>query len=172
MSDYSSRFRTEILPLKDKLFRLALRITLNRQEAEDVVQDALIKVWNIRDRWDTIESIEAFALTVTRNLSLDHTKRVGNSEASLDQEKNDPPDVADNPSERMIQKERQTLVHKLINALPEKQRSCIQLRDIEGKSYKDIANILNITEEQVKVCIFRGRQALRQRFVQMKEGSK
>lgn len=169
MSDYSSRFRTEVLPLKDKLFRLALRITLNRQEGEDIVQDALIKVWNVRNHWDTIESIEAFALTVTRNLALDHLKKAGNSEESLDNTKTDQADFAENPSERMIQKDRLSLVRQLIDSLPEKQRSCIQLRDIEGKTYKDIASILNITEEQVKVNIFRGRQTIKQRFTQVEK---
>ena len=49
-------FQNDVLPLKNKLFRLALRITLNREEAEDVVQDTLIKVWNARDRWLELDS--------------------------------------------------------------------------------------------------------------------
>ena len=48
------RFRDDILPLKDKLFRLALRITLHREEAEDIVQDTLLKVWEKRDTWSQI----------------------------------------------------------------------------------------------------------------------
>ena len=57
-------FKTDILPLKNELYRLALRITLNPAEAEDVVQDTMIKVWNRREAWDDIESIEAFCLTI------------------------------------------------------------------------------------------------------------
>ena len=53
-------FRNDILPLKDKLYRLALRITLNSAEAEDVVQDTMIRVWNKRDEWPQFESIEAY----------------------------------------------------------------------------------------------------------------
>ena len=53
-------FRNDVLPLKNELFRLALRITLNRAEAEDIVQDTLIKVWNNRGHWDDIDSIEAY----------------------------------------------------------------------------------------------------------------
>ena len=68
-------FRNDILPLKDKLFRLALRITLNRAEAEDIVQDTLIRVWNKRDEWQTLESVEAYCLTVTRNLAIDRSQR-------------------------------------------------------------------------------------------------
>ena len=66
-------FRNDVLPLKNELFRLALRITLNRVEAEDVVQETMIKVWNRRDRWEELESIEAFCLTICRNIAIDKT---------------------------------------------------------------------------------------------------
>lgn len=56
------------------------------------------------------------------------------------------------------------IVRRLVNSLPEKQRTCIQLRDFEGKSYKEIATIMSIPEEQVKVNIFRGRQAIKNQF--------
>ena len=72
-------FRNDILPMKNELFRLALRITLDRADAEDVVQETLIKVWNKRDSWDTIDNIEAFAMTICRNLALDHAKRMENN---------------------------------------------------------------------------------------------
>ena len=52
-------FRTDVLPLKDKIFRLALRITLDRQEAEDITQETLIKVWEKRDEWHQIQNMEA-----------------------------------------------------------------------------------------------------------------
>ena len=58
-----------------------------------------------------------------------------------------------------------TLIHRLINGLPEKQRLVIHLRDIEGKSYKEIAVVLNLTEEQVKVNLFRARQKVKQQFI-------
>ena len=64
-------FKTDVLPMKDKLFRLAFRITLNQQDAEDVVQETLIKIWNRRDQWDEIESLEGWALTIARNMALD-----------------------------------------------------------------------------------------------------
>ncbi|MBN2915357.1 MAG: RNA polymerase sigma factor, partial [Prevotella sp.] len=132
-------FRNDVLPLKDKLFRLALRITLNREEAEDIVQDTLIKVWNARERWQDLESIEAFSLTIARNLSLDRIKKKENQNDSIENEKIEQPDTASTPSERMIQKDKLDIVKRMIDELPEKQRSCIQLRDIEGKAYKDIA---------------------------------
>lgn len=159
-------FRNDVLPLKDKLFRLALRITLNREEAEDIVQDTLIKVWNSRNKWQQLDSIEAYSLTIARNLSLDRIKKMENQNGSLEDKKTERPDATSNPSERMIQKDKLDIVKRMIDELPEKQRSCIQLRDIEGKAYKDIALILGITEEQVKINIFRARQTIKQRFQQ------
>ena len=159
-------FRNDVLPLKNKLFRLALRITLNREEAEDVVQDTLMKVWNSRDKWQQLESIEAYSLTIARNLSLDRIKKMDNNNGSLEEEQIERRDLASTPSERMIQKDKLDIVRKIIDELPEKQRSCLQLRDIEGKAYKEIADILSITEEQVKVNIFRARQTVKQRFQQ------
>ena len=159
-------FRNDVLPLKNKLFRLAMRITLNREEAEDIVQETLIKVWNARDKWQQMDSIEAYSLTVARNLSLDHRKKMDNQNASLEDEKTERPDTTTNPSERMVQQDKLDIVKRIIDKLPEKQRSCLQLRDIEGKPYKDIAAIMGITEDQVKVNIFRARQNIRQRFQQ------
>ena len=60
-------------------------------------------------------------------------------------------------------------MRQLISQLPEKQRSCIQLRDVEGKSYRDIAEILDITEQQVKVNIFRARQNIKERYMKMEK---
>ena len=158
-------FQTNILPLKNELYRLALRITQNPAEAEDVVQETMMKVWSRRDEWERIESIEAFCLTICRNLSLDKLRRMDNQVQSLDADI-DPSDsrVASNPEEQTVQRDRVQLVRQLIDQLPEKQRSIMQLRDIEGKSYRDIATILNISEEQVKVNIFRARRTIKERF--------
>ena len=161
-------FQTDILPLKNELYRLALRITMNAAEAEDVVQETMMKVWNKRDDWNRIESIEAFCLTICRNLSLDKVRRMDNQTQSLDATIQ-PLDhrVASNPEEQTVQRDRIRLVRQLISELPEKQRSCMQLRDMEGKSYKDIATILGISEEQVKVSIFRARQTIKERFMKI-----
>ena len=151
-------FRNDVLPLKNQLYRLALRITLNSAEAEDIVQDTMMKVWNRRERWDEIESMEAFCLTICRNLALDRMKKAENQNDSLDKTMEQQPDRASSPYEQAVSQDRIQLVREIINTLPEKQRSCVQLRDIEGKAYKEIAEILSITEEQVKVNIFRARQ--------------
>ena len=157
-------FRNDVLPLKNELYRLALRITMNREEAEDIVQETLIKVWNRRNEWENIESIEAYSLTVCRNLAHDAIKKMGNQVESIETIGIDSVDKSSTPYEQMMHKDRISLVRQLIDSLPEKQRSCMQLRDIEGKPYKEIATVLGITEEQVKVNIFRARQAIKQKY--------
>jgi RNA polymerase sigma-70 factor (ECF subfamily) len=89
---------------------------------------------------------------------------MGNNNPSIDEEQVDNTDHASNPYDEIDRKEKVNIIKKLVNELPEKQRSCMQLRDFEGKSYKEIAEILAITEEQVKVNIFRARQAIKKRF--------
>ena len=126
-------FRKDILPLKDKLFRLALRITLNRAEAEDIVQDALLRIWDKRTEWNGMDSIEAYALVITKNLAIDRMQKKDNQTVDLPIESEYTAD-ASNPYTRMISNERLQLIHRLINQLPEKQRIIMQLRDIEGKS--------------------------------------
>lgn len=157
-------FRNDILPLKDKLFRLALRITFDRAEAEDIVQETLIRVWNKRDEWAQFGSIEAYCLTVARNLAIDRSEKKDAQTVELTSEMEQLSE-ASSPYEKLVNKERLTLIHRLINKLPEKQRLIMQLRDVEGKSYKEIAAILSLTEEQVKVNLFRARQKVKQTFM-------
>ena len=163
-------FRNDVLPLKNELYRLALRITLSREEAEDVVQDTLMKVWNRRESWSQIDSIEAYSMTVCRNLALDRTRKASFQQPSLQADIIDEPaSVTATPQESTIRRDQIALVKTIIDSLPEKQRSCIQLRDFEGKSYKEVAQVLQITEEQVKVNIFRARQTIKQRFQKLDE---
>lgn len=157
-------FRNDILPLKDKLFRLALRITFDRAEAEDIVQETMIRVWNKRDEWDGLESVEAYCLTVARNLAIDRSEKKDSQMVELTSEAEQTPD-ASSPYDRLVNKERLKLVHRLVSELPEKQRLIMQLRDVEGKSYKEIAVALHLTEEQVKVNLFRARQKVKQKFI-------
>ena len=161
-------FRNDILPLKDKLFRLALRITLDRAEAEDVVQDTMIRVWNKRDEWQQFESVEAYCLTVAKNLAIDRSQKKDAQNVELSPEMAEEADTS-GPYDRLVNNERMKIIHRLIDELPEKQRLIMQLRDIEGESYKDIAKVLQLTEEQVKVNLFRARQKVKQRYIEIDE---
>lgn len=157
-------FRNDVLPLKNVLYRLALRITLSHEEAEDIVQDTMLKVWSRRDDWQEIDSIEAFCLTVCRNLALDRLRRAGRGSRAIADDDNNAADTAGSPLDRAVLTDRMENVRRIMDGLPEKQKSCMQLRDMEGKSYKEIADVLDITEEQVKVNIFRARQTVKKKF--------
>lgn len=161
-------FRNDILPLKDKLFRLALRITFDRAEAEDIVQDTMIRVWDKRDEWTQFDSVEAFCLTVAKNLAIDRSQKKEAQNVQLTPEMEEAPE-ASGPYDQLISDERMKIIHRLLNELPEKQRLIMQLRDIEGESYKEIAKVLNLTEEQVKVNLFRARQKVKQRYIEIDE---
>ena len=159
-------FRNDILPLKDKLFRLALRITLDRAEAEDVVQDTMIRVWNKREEWSQFESIEAYCLVIARNLAIDRSQKKEAQHVELTSEMEEANDEL-GPYDQLVIQEQMAIIHRLINELPEKQRLIMQLRDIEGESYKEIADVLHLTEEQVKVNLFRARQKVKQRYTEI-----
>ena len=156
------------MPLKDKLFRLALRITFDRAEAEDVVQDTMIRVWNKREEWTQFGSIEAYCLTVAKNLAIDRSQKKEAQNVELTPEMEEESEIS-GPYDQLVNNERMSIIHRLINELPEKQRLIMQLRDIEGESYKERAKILNLTEEQVKVNLFRARQKVKQRYLEIDE---
>lgn len=157
-------FRHELLPLKDKMFRLALRITLNRAEAEDVTQDILLRVWEQRESLGELRSLEAYVLTAVRNLALDRVAKTDNANVSLDGVQTDAFDSAPRPDEDMEQQESLKRVREIMNGLPEAQRTALQLREIEGHSYRETADIMNVSEANVKVLIFRARQAVKNKI--------
>lgn len=111
-----------------------------------------------------MDNIEAYAMTVCRNLSLDHLKRHETMNLSLDDMPFDRADESQDPLQSLTHKTNIERIKNLMNAMPEKQRTCMQLRDFEGKTYKEIATILDITEEQVKINIFRARKCIKEKI--------
>ena len=118
---------------------------LDRAEAEDVVQDTMIRVWNKRDEWQQFESVEAYCLIVAKNLAIDRSQKKDAQNVELSPEMAEEADTS-GPYDRLVNNERMKIIHRLIDELPEKQRLIMQLRDIEGESYKDIAKVLQLTE--------------------------
>ena len=154
-------FQTTVLPLSDRLFRLALRVTMNRAEAEDVVQDTLLRVWERRSEWGQIDNLEAFAIATCRNRALDVAKRAGRNTVPLDKVEGVHLPA---PNAQLFLEAREQLSHvrRLMDSLPELQRTIMLLRDIEGQSYGEIAKELGISETQVKVYLHRARTKVRE----------
>lgn len=147
-------------PFKDKVFRLAKRLLVSVEEAEDATQEILIKLWNKNENLAAYSSVEAFAMTMTKNLCLDVLKSKRASNLSL---------VHSNfvASEASLQtqveaKDSLSWVEKSINSLPEQQKLIIQLRDIEQYEFEEIAKVMNMNETAIRVALSRARKTIRE----------
>lgn len=160
-------FENRVLPSKNKLFRFALRFLGNEEEAKDIVQEVFVRVWNGRDKMSQVDNWEAWCMRITRNLSLDRIRLMkGRTTQSLEGSY----DLQNNsmtPYESTEMGENMTKISQMIAALPEKQRQVIHLRDVEGYSYQEICEILDLDMNQVKVSLFRARNAVRERMTKI-----
>jgi len=160
-------FENRVLPSKNKLFRFAFRMLGSSEEAKDVVQEVMIKVWNGREQMAEVQNMEAWCMRITKNLSLDKLRsRQRRATDSID-EGFEVRQEALSPHENTELNESMLRINQLIAALPEKQRQVIHLRDIEGYSYNEICEMLELDMSQVKVSLFRARNAVREKLVKM-----
>ncbi len=156
------QYKVEILPLKNKLFRFALNIVRDEDLAKDIVQESLIKAWEKRNELNLIHNLEAWCMQVTKNKALDklrskHLKRTDLFEVQFDTRKE-----RDTPYVVMERNDVLARIKGLIAELPERQREVMQLRDIEGFTYKEIAETLEIDINLVKTNLFRARRKLKE----------
>lgn len=166
MSDMSlEAFKSRVLPVKDKLYRFALRMVKDKEEAKDVVQEVMIKVWDKRDQMHTLNNMEAWCMRITRNVSIDKLKSKYYKKTNTLKDKFDIKEERNNPFDRTEMNDTMTRIHKFIGSLPEKQRAVFQLRDLEGYSYKEIGEILEIDINQVKVNLFRARKSIKENLL-------
>lgn len=163
-------FKTKILPQKDRLFRLGISISGNADMAEDVVQEVLIKSWQHRERWNEIRNIEAWLYSLTRNLTLDKLRSKHQKTQALDANY----DIAtySTPETKTIVKDQLFQVYQVMKTLPEKQQACVQLRDIEGYTYKEIEEQTGIPLQQIKTYLYRGRKQLRTKIKELQDNEK
>jgi RNA polymerase sigma-70 factor (family 1) len=160
-------FKERILPMKAKLFRFAFRLLQNVQEAEDVVQDVMAGVWMRREEWAKWKSVEAYCMTAVRNNCID---RIRKRQVRREQERAFPQASGEmDPYEKMMGKEMISRIRRCMAALPENQQLVIHLREVEGFSYNEIAEVLQISLDQVKVNLFRGRHAIRKTITEEEE---
>jgi RNA polymerase sigma-70 factor (ECF subfamily) len=149
-----------VIPFQDKLYRFALSIVGNTFEAEDIVQEVLIKIWKKKDAFLQLDNKEAWCMTVTRNLAIDKTRSRKyqvediNNHYSIS-------DTASNPAELTEFNDTMSIIKGYMEELPDAQREVIHLRDIEGFTYNEISEITGMPLERVKVNLHRARKSLR-----------
>lgn len=157
-------FEKLAISVKDKLYRFALRMTGDVAEAEDVVQEVFIKVWNKRDDMQEVLNHEAYCMTLTRNLSLDKLRSKHRRTSEIG-EALQLTDSGSTPYEDTEKSDAIESIRKWMQDLPEKQRLTMHLRDIEGMTYDEISAALEITMPQVKVNLHRARQFIRDKML-------
>lgn len=155
-----SDFMKVVTPFKDRVFRLAKRLLVSTEEAEDATQEVLVKLWNNKGKLEAYSSVEALAMTMTKNYCLDQLKSKRASEMRI---------VHSNYSDRQAGLHQQAedrdswgWVEKIMETLPEQQKLIMQMRDIEQYEFEEIAKIMDMNETAVRVALSRARKTLRE----------
>ena len=161
-------FRILVEKHKNSVYAYACYMLRNSADAEDVTQDVLIKFWNHRNEINMI-AIKAWLIRTTRNRCLDvirKRQRTDNKVTSLDNSLSEftPDDRAENPVKEMDRKILKDRINVAIDSLPEKLRSVFVLYEIQGLKYREIAQVLDIPLNSVKVYINRARLALQKKL--------
>jgi len=154
-----------VLPIKQKVFRLAKRLLTSTEEAEDATQEVLIKMWHKNEELNKYNSVEAMMMTMTKNYCLDRLKSKQASNLQL---------VHSNYTGREAGLDKQTedkdklkWVEKIIRELPETQKMIVQLREIEELEFEEIAQIMQMSETNVRVTLSRARKTIREEMTKV-----
>ncbi|HOF92608.1 MAG TPA: RNA polymerase sigma factor [Bacteroidales bacterium] len=160
----SERFKTEILPLRQQLFRLSMKLLGDVQDAEDAVQESLLKLWHIRDTLESYENPAAFATTVTKNICLDkiklkkQTKTIDEYFVLID---------SDNPQLQLERQDTNKLVRFIIQGLPPLQQQIITMKDVDEYETEEIAEITGTTIEAIRTNLSRARKKVREEYLRI-----
>lgn len=155
-------FKSLILPMSRKLFNFAHMLLHDQTEAEDAVQEVCLKLWNMRNRLDEIQNPEAFAMKTMKNWCVDRMRAkkpiyVDHYHSGVDQQSGQ-----DDPLKLLENSDLLEHFTRLLERLPEQQRSIFQLRDIEGLEFEEIADIMDMNMNTVRVNLSRARSRLRE----------
>ncbi|MGE4346317.1 MAG: RNA polymerase sigma factor [Flavobacteriaceae bacterium] len=153
-----------VLPIKQKVFRLAKRLLTSIEEAEDATQEVLIKMWHKSEEIEKYDSIEAMMMTMTKNYCLDRLK---SKQASNLQLVHSNYSNRDNLEKQTEEKDRLSWVEKIINELPETQKMIVQFREIEELEFEEIARIMQMSQTNVRVTLSRARKTIREQMTKV-----
>ena len=159
---HQQKFLDTILPVKDKLFRLAKRLLVSNDEAEDAVQEVFLKLWNGREKMNNYKNPEAFAMTMTKNYCLDRLKSKQASNLTIVHSNYQ---NSENIQRKVEVNEEVEMVFELMNDLPEKQKIIMQMRDVEQYEFSEISQILDINETAIRVSLSRARKTIREQLM-------
>jgi RNA polymerase sigma factor (sigma-70 family) len=158
-----AEFKNKVYPLKHKVFRLAKWLLNHNEDAEDVAQEIMLRAWAMRERLHDYKSIEALLITMTRNLCLDKLKTARRSISDITLLKIE--DAAPSQLQTLLSNERQQIIDRIIRALPEQQRTVIQLRSVEGLSFDEMADITGLSINNIRVSLSRARKSIRESYL-------
>ena len=159
----ASLFKQLLLPLYPRLQRVALRLLGNTEDAEDMVQEVYMKLWNKRDALPDVKDVEAYCVTLTKNMCIDRLRIAEAEKADMDEV----PTMLAETDDVEAQVERRDAVEQvkqIIEALPEHQQQVITLRDIEDCSFEEIAEQTGLTAVNIRMLLSRARKTIRERF--------
>lgn len=158
-----SDFLKVVLPFKDKVFRLAKRLLVSTEEAEDATQELYFKLWRNKEKLADYKNVEAFAMTMTKNYCFDRLKSKQANNLTLVHSNYKEKDTS---LEKKIEyKDSVNNVHKLIENLPEQQKIIIQLRDIEQYDFDEICEMVDMKPTAVRVSLSRARKTIREALI-------
>ena len=147
-------------PFKDKIFRLAKRLLVSTEEAEDATQEILVKLWNKSDGLGEYKSVEALAMTMTKNYCFDQLKSKRASNLKIVH--NNFTDREASLQQKVEDSDTWNWVEKIINDLPEQQKMIVQMRDVEQYEFEEIAKIMEMNETAIRVALSRARKTIRE----------
>ena len=152
-----------ISPFKDKIFRVAKRLLVSTEEAEDATQEVLVKLWSRNETLDAYNSVEAVAMTMTKNYCLDQlkSKRAGNMKIVH----NNFTDREAGLQQKVEDRDTWNWVEKIMNDLPEQQKLIVQMRDIEEMEFEEIGKILEMNESAIRTALSRARKTIREKMI-------
>lgn len=155
-------FLNVVTPFKDKVFRLAKRLLVSREEAEDATQEVLIKLWKNKAKIKDYKNVEAFSMTMTKNFCFDKLK--SKQAQNLKIVHNNYQDHNVSLQKAVELNDSLNWVEKIMQELPEQQKMVVQLRDIEQYDFKDIAKMLDMNETAIRVALSRARKTIREKL--------
>lgn len=159
----AGEFKEAFLPLHARLYRAAYALLENAQDAEDIVQEAYLKLWNKRNELDIRSNAAAYCVATVRNLcfSLMQTRRY-QSEEPLP-EHTDVGDT-DNPELQLEKRDERARLKALIADLPQQQRKVLWLRDVNECSFEEIEQATGLNAVNIRVTLSRARKRIREQF--------